>query len=465
MTTTITNPWHSRPIDVHRWSEHPEAASLVDRLWAAHFQDFDQPHRSGPKPKTTFKQQFKAVMLDLFVAWKTDPELCIGVPMSSNGWDTSSRYNALRLSKKVIPLVHRAQRVGLIDLANGSYSGPYGRANRNTRIRAAAPLREMFAEVTVDLSDVRRHPDQECIVLKQDDSLVEYEDTDHTQAMRQRLRTYNTMLLQTFIDIPSLEEPFIDRQITNGPDAGQVERVTISDDQKFVRRIFSRGRWDLNGRFYGPWWQQVGKGWRSQIFINDQPTVEVDFKGLHVNLLSLEQGVVIEGDPYELPAGVFPEVSPLLQRELVKKLVLKGINAPTKPSAFSSFRQDWPTGHVAKALSNDQLTGLLDLFFEKHPHLSGKLCADHGIRLMYVDSCITDQVLTVATNLGFPVLGIHDSFIVAREEQETLLQIVNTATRELLGAELPVETFVPDLNPNRSEGYLARLEQHRGRFS
>ncbi len=24
----IENPWHSRPIDVHRWSDHPEVAGL-----------------------------------------------------------------------------------------------------------------------------------------------------------------------------------------------------------------------------------------------------------------------------------------------------------------------------------------------------------------------------------------------------------------------------------------------------
>ncbi len=29
----IENPWHSRPIDVHRWSDHPEVAILVDRIW------------------------------------------------------------------------------------------------------------------------------------------------------------------------------------------------------------------------------------------------------------------------------------------------------------------------------------------------------------------------------------------------------------------------------------------------
>lgn len=29
----IKNPRHSRPIDVHRWSDHPEVKELVDRIW------------------------------------------------------------------------------------------------------------------------------------------------------------------------------------------------------------------------------------------------------------------------------------------------------------------------------------------------------------------------------------------------------------------------------------------------
>ena len=31
--TEIENPWYSRPLDVHRWSEHPEVKSLVDKIW------------------------------------------------------------------------------------------------------------------------------------------------------------------------------------------------------------------------------------------------------------------------------------------------------------------------------------------------------------------------------------------------------------------------------------------------
>jgi hypothetical protein len=32
----IDNPRHSRPIDVHRWSDHPEVKALVEEIWLNH---------------------------------------------------------------------------------------------------------------------------------------------------------------------------------------------------------------------------------------------------------------------------------------------------------------------------------------------------------------------------------------------------------------------------------------------
>ncbi len=29
----IDNPYYSRPIDVHRWSDHPEVKELTDKVW------------------------------------------------------------------------------------------------------------------------------------------------------------------------------------------------------------------------------------------------------------------------------------------------------------------------------------------------------------------------------------------------------------------------------------------------
>jgi hypothetical protein len=66
------------------------------------------------------------------------------------------------------------------------------------------------------------------------------------------------------------------------------------------------------------------------------------------------------------------------------------------------------------------------------------------------------SVLTVATNLGLPVLGVHDSFIVAREEKDTLLQVVHVATKELIGQQLPVQITEPTRTERPTLGYLMR---------
>lgn len=208
---------------------------------------------------------------------------------------------------------------------------------------------------------------QECIILKAGEGdaakVVEYEDTQETNSMRKELVAYNALLADTFIDVPTLENPWVTRQ----DQWGREVKVQIDPHHQFVRRIFSRSDWACNGRFYGPWWQQVSKELRGQIFINDTPTVEVDFKGLHVMILSAEKGVVIEGDPYALPTGLVPGAPAVLQRNIIKKLVLTCLNAKNNAAAFASFRDGFAAGHMAKGITNEELEALLGAFTAKHP--------------------------------------------------------------------------------------------------
>jgi hypothetical protein len=45
---------HSRPLDVHRWSEYPEVDEWVGRFWQEYLaQYFDNAGGAGKKPKQT----------------------------------------------------------------------------------------------------------------------------------------------------------------------------------------------------------------------------------------------------------------------------------------------------------------------------------------------------------------------------------------------------------------------------
>lgn len=470
----IKDPWHSRLLDVHRWSDHPEIVSVVNSIWEANFKGWDEEGRSGPKPKQNFRYQLRVLILDLYVAWTEDPTLSIAVSMSQNDYHTGSRYNALRISKKIIPLIQGLTKAGLIDMAKGSYSGPFVGSNRTTRIRAAQPLQELFRSAKLTRDDIGQADGQECIILKagegDDAQPIEYEDIPSTLSMRQELTAYNALLADTFIDLPTLEDPWVIRD----DGRGRTVRVQIDHHHQFVRRIFSRGDWGLNGRFYGPWWQQIGSDLRSLVFINDTPTVEVDYKGLHVAILSAEKGVEIEGDPYALPEGVVPGTAPDLQRVIVKKLVLTALNARTRNAAFASFREGFEAGHMAKGLKNEELDRVLDAFTTRHPHLADALCTDQGIRLMNVDSRLAEIVLRMFTQKGIPVLSVHDSFIIDFTRVGALKKAMHLAAEQVVGKPLTLEANGQGLDeftaPHhvkldlrtwretpRCEGYLSRM--------
>ena len=170
----------------------------------------------------------------------------------------------------------------------------------------------------------------------------------------------------------------------------------------------------MHGRFYGGWWQQIGSELRRHIFINGNPTVEVDFKSMHVALLNAELGVVVVEDPYEVDVDLFPKLDMQVVRRWNKTLVLTAINAKDRRSTYSAFRSDAKTGSPEKRLKDTELANLLDAFIEKNPHLEDHLCSDQGILLMHKDGMIAAHIMNTLTDKGFPVLTVHDSFIVQR---------------------------------------------------
>ncbi len=461
----ILDPYYSRPLDVHRWSDHPEVAAIVENIWAAHFTDM-AGNRPGPKPRTPFKDQLKVVILDCYVAWMEDPELSIGVSMNVNAYDTRSRYNALHISKHIIRVIERLYDVGLLVIAKGSYGGQGAGANRTTRIRPSNALQTIFAGGTVVRDDIYRIETEECIILRGIDGLYqEYEDTEETNRWRDELRAYNRVLANNYIDLSTAET-------TRLVDGDRV--LGLGKPYQFVRRVFSRGDWACNGRFYGGWWQGLGSEDRANILINDQPTVEVDFNALHVQILSAEAGVELDGDPYLLPDGTVAGVPGDLQRKLVKRLILTALNARNRQSAFASFRDDWPAKHMAKTMTNDDLERLMAAFLARHPHLTDLVFADQGIRLMNIDSQIVERVYRHFTEQGVPVLSVHDSCIVDYARVGELKRVMAVASEAVVGRALPVswtgvglDEVDPDMQDDlkawrnervvRCDGYRERL--------
>lgn len=474
-------PRYSRPIDVHRWSDHREVNSLVDTIWSRYFQEYHTGKKAaGPAPRCRHKEQLKVLILDLYVAWATDPALSIGVSMSVNAWKVGSRYNKLHLSKTIIKFINKLHRERLIELNRGRWLGFGDGRNRSTRIQAAGDLVKSFQAAMFDQTNISRPADEETVILRaQDGKPMEYEDTQFTTEAREFLKKYNECLSKHFIDLPHLEHPFVER--ANAPDGQKQARVMIGRGNAHVHRVFSRGSWDLNGRFYGGWWQQIDERTRSLIYIDDKPTIEVDFRGMHVAMLSAQHDVEIEGDPYELPEGIV-DLSHDEQRKYTKKLILTAINASSRKKAYAAFRNMCPNGTAGKTMTNNTLDKLLNAFVQKHPHLEGELFSDRGIHLMREDSKIAEGIIRRFLDQDKPILCVHDSFIVNHEHTEELHAAMLEVSAEHLryplaisqqygnfnqilreNDRMKIQKYWADRNlPERSDGYIKRRELFRG---
>ena len=443
--------WNSEPLDVHTWSDHPEIKALCDQLYDEAGLSVLEP-KGNRKAKRTVKESLRVLILDLYVKWLKDPSISIGFSKGREAYTVGSRYNGLFVPRKVVDVEGLLVEAGYIEELKPFQNQDPRTRNYTTRIRHTEALRDLFSQLTIDLHDIDTHANEECIILHDkyvddpnDDTVrkIEYNDKDLPDdelalldTLRGQLTAYNKLLNHTFIDIPSYTSATFKRTINKGRNAGRQQTISLGPDNKFVIRVFNgglAGKWERGGRFYRGWWQQIDKEDRSKIYINDQPTLEVDFKAFHPNLLSNELGVRLADDPYDLGELILPDVVTTTeqQRAYVKLLVLMGINADSDKKAYQVFRNSDRKDKLGQSLTDIQLAALLDAFIGKNPQFKGVLNTGQALRLMNIDSQIANMVLDHFTNKNIPVLCIHDSFIIQYDKEPELRRILDQATHQI----------------------------------
>ena len=451
---TSSDPYHSKRLDVHKSSHHREINDLVELIWTGFSQEeLDRVTTKGNhKPLADAKSQLKTLLLDMYVNWLSDPTLWTGISRSNNSYVPTSIYNGLHISKVIINVVDILMAHGLLEHYSFRHDREYGgRYSRTSRYRPSKQLQDQFSKLTLTLFDIDYHTNEASVILtdfetdetgeiiktaggKKKRKLIEYDEDDHPdiKSMREDLNAYNELLERTHIDISSLDDPYVERQKADG----SAQKVSIDRSNQFVRRIFSRNSWNLNGRFYGGWWQQIGEDYREDIRIDGSPTIEVDFKGYHVAILANEQGISkpVDYDWYNFDEVFIDGFDAKTQRKALKLLVLTAINAKDKDKAFQAFRNN-----SRHRLENTQLELLLSKFIEKHPYLEEGICSDRGIDLMYKDSLVTSLIINEFVKKQEPILSVHDSYIVKRDSVLLLRDTMNKATKAVLSTSLPVD--------------------------
>ena len=178
--------WNSEPLDVHTWSDHSEIKALCDQLYEEAGLSVLEP-KGNRKAKRTVKESLRVLILDLYVKWLKDPSISVGFSKGRKAYTVGSRYNGLFVPRKIIEVEELLVDAGYVEELGHFHSNDRQHRNYTTRIRHTAALRNLFAELTIDLHDIDTHANEECIILHDryvddpdDDTIrkIEYSDKD-----------------------------------------------------------------------------------------------------------------------------------------------------------------------------------------------------------------------------------------------------------------------------------------------
>lgn len=367
---------------------------------------FENWNHSGYK-KAQKRREINTIVANLFFNRRRKS---IAVSLERKSYK-KSRYNWL--STSVINLISHLDDQNLIELKKG-YRYPNGDARR-TRIIASKKLLKLYPwrEIQYKINPVE-------LVIKHDRKTkkeIDYKDTKETKRIRKQLQVANQV---------NQSKPVIF-------DGSGIPVVLIS---VFSGRFTWYGRLHTTGRNQP---QGLSKNERGRIKIDGEEVIELDYSGLHPNILYANEKIQFQGDPYSIVDNR-PEVRPFL-----KIILLAMINAKDYVQAERVgndwFRTNYQAGQKLKALGIDKAGVILNKFHEKHNPISHYFCSGKstGLSLMNKDSKIALDVVHHFTKRKIPIIPVHDSFIVQKKYRNQLKQVMHETYSKHTGYHITVK--------------------------
>lgn len=349
-------------------------------------------------------------------------------------------------------------RKALVALAGSVLSVQKGRAGARltTTISPTDGFVDQVRSLGVSPGDFDRDPDEEVIILSityrglvstkdgpeyvKYRSQVNYRTTDPcVDQYRERVRCINDFLR-------SADLTFVDDGLM----------PVVRTEDRTMRRRFSTlnsldTRWDLNGRVFGGFWQNLQRDRRQHLRINGEPVCDLDFKNAFARLAYLHTGQETpDGDLYDM-TGILPgyERDHPTHRDGVKA----GFNALLNGGAADvpEILSDLPEGTTAKALRHALAV--------KHPGLVDAFGTNLGLSLMFTESTILMNALERLMAQGIVALGMHDGCMVAESHQEAAQRAMEAASVDVLGVRLMVVSKAVCEAPRATERPMASRAQ------
>lgn len=190
------------------------------------------------------------------------------------------------------------------------------------------------------------------------------------------------------------------------------------------------------GRLYtqhGDSYQSLSQKDRATIEIAGEPTIELDYSGLHPRLLYAEMGIQYDDkDPYKM---IYDSDDKDL-RKFLKIMLLAILNSKDRTTATKAsnktLKDKWDLCKAKRRTGKDTLF-FLDRFEEAHAPIAHLFYTIRGRKLMNKDSKIALRIIDHFAKQDIPILTIHDSFIAPERFKDELRTIMAEAYKAETG--------------------------------
>ena len=176
-----------------------------------------------------------------------------------------------------------------------------------------------------------------------------------------------------------------------------------------MTRIFSQGSFSKGGRYYSQI-QNLRSETRPYIYLNDEPTIEIDYSSFHPALLYATINKPIpDGDAYVIEG---------FSRDEVKTAFNVMLNRTGKvSSAYESVME-----YVCD--DEERAKHLVTAILMKHHEIRDSFNTGAGLELQRKDSDIVTKLLTYFVDNNIPIVTVHDSAIVPVRHVQSLKMLM-----------------------------------------
>ena len=287
-----------------------------------------------------------------------------------------------------------------------------------TRIRPTQSFEALARSHGVELPSLSP-PEQTYKAHKQEHGLGAV--PDDVLALDAVLQRYNEFTQQFRLTLPDKAWSALEAYMIAADSSGNTTKLHYGFDERriFLTRIFAE-TWERGGRLYGGFWQGMPKSFRSQLLVDGQPTVELDYSRLHPRMLYNREGLDFADafDPYTVPGF---DVPPNVAKETFNRL----LNGKRKITFRDEDKVHFSDKYAFNAYRDAMIAHLQPI--------AHKFQNDEGARLQKVDSELALNVLSRCMDEGIAVYPVHDSFIVTEDNKELLTTIMLEEYENMMG--------------------------------